>query len=128
MTVTRRIKSEERDFSKMDCLFCKIIAGQIPAKKVYEDEKVFVFEDIHPQAPTHLLILPKKHIAGLDQASAEDAELLGYCELTAAKLARERKIEDGYRTVYNVGPRSGQSVFHLHLHLLGGRDLKWPPG
>ena len=112
----------------MDCLFCKIIAGQIPAKKVYEDEKVFVFEDIHPQAPTHLLILPKKHIAGLDQASAEDAELLGYCELTAAKLARERKIEDGYRTVYNVGPRSGQSVFHLHLHLLGGRDLKWPPG
>ena len=112
----------------MDCLFCKIIAGQIPAKKVYEDEKVFVFEDLNPQAPTHFLIIPKKHIAGLDQASAEDADLLGYCELTAAKLARERKIEDGYRTVYNVGPRSGQSVFHLHLHLMGGRDLKWPPG
>lgn len=112
----------------MDCLFCKIIAGQIPAKKVYEDDKVFVFEDLKPQAPTHVLIIPKKHIAGLDQASEEDAALLGYCELTAAKLARERKIEEGYRTVYNVGPRSGQSVFHLHLHLIGGRDLKWPPG
>ena len=112
----------------MNCLFCKIIAGEIPAKKVYEDKKVFVFEDINPQAPTHFLIVPMKHIAGLDQASAEDAELLGYCELVAAKLAREREIEDGYRTVYNVGPRSGQSVFHLHLHLLGGRDLKWPPG
>ena len=112
----------------MDCLFCKIIAGEIPSKKVYEDEKVFVFQDLKPQAPTHLLIIPKKHIAGLNKASAEDAELLGYCELTAAKLARERKLEDGYRTVYNVGPRSGQSVFHLHLHLLGVRDLKWPPG
>jgi histidine triad (HIT) family protein len=112
----------------MDCLFCKIIAGEIPTKKIYDDEKVFVFQDINPQAPTHLLIIPKKHIAGLHKASAEDAELLGYCELTAAKLARERNLEDGYRTVYNVGPRSGQSVFHLHLHLLGGRDLKWPPG
>jgi histidine triad (HIT) family protein len=111
-----------------DCLFCKIIAGQIPSKKVYEDEKVFVFEDLKAQAPTHLLIVPKKHIPGLDKASAVDAELLGYCELTAARIAREREIEDGYRTVYNVGPRSGQSVFHLHLHLLGGRDLKWPPG
>ena len=112
----------------MDCLFCKIIAGQIPSKKIYEDEKVFAFQDVNPQAPTHFLIVPKKHIEGLNKASAEDAELLGYCELTAAKLARERNLEDGYRTVYNVGPRSGQSVFHLHLHLLGGRDLKWPPG
>ena len=83
---------------------------------------------MNPQAPTHFLIVPKKHIAGLNKASAEDAELLGYCELTAAELARDRNIEDGYRTVYNVGARSGQSVFHLHLHLLGGRDLKWPPG
>ncbi len=112
----------------MDCLFCKIIAGQIPSKKVYEDEKVFAFEDINPQAPTHVLIIPKKHIEGLDKASTEDAELLGYCELMAAKLARSRKIEDGYRTVCNVGPGAGQSVFHLHLHLLGGRVLKWPPG
>ena len=111
-----------------DCLFCKIVAGQIPAKKIYEDEKALAFEDIHPQAPTHALIVPKKHIAGLKEASAEDAELLGYCQLVAAKIARERKIEEGYRTVYNVGPRAGQSVFHLHLHLLGGRDLNWPPG
>lgn len=111
-----------------DCLFCKIIAGQIPSKKVYEDEKTFAFEDINPQAPTHFLIVPKKHIAGLKEAEMNDAELLGYCQLVAAKLARERKIENGYRTVYNVGPGAGQSVFHLHLHLLGGRALKWPPG
>ncbi|MCU1286535.1 MAG: histidine triad protein [Acidobacteriales bacterium] len=111
-----------------DCLFCKIIAGKIPAKKVYEDDKVLVFEDITPQAPTHLLIIPKQHIIGLKEARPEDAEILGYCQLVAAKLGRERNIEDGYRTVYNVGARSGQSVFHLHLHLIGGRDMKWPPG
>jgi histidine triad (HIT) family protein len=111
-----------------DCLFCKIIDGKIPAKKVYEDEKVLAFEDITPQAPTHVLIIPKQHIVGLKEARPEDAEILGYCQLVAAKLGRERNIEDGYRTVYNVGPRSGQSVFHLHLHLVGGRDLKWPPG
>ncbi|HUQ49723.1 MAG TPA: histidine triad nucleotide-binding protein [Terriglobales bacterium] len=111
-----------------DCLFCKIIEGNIPSKKVFEDDKVFAFEDITPQAPTHILIIPKKHIVGLKEATPEDAEILGYCQLVAAKLGRERKIEDGYRTVYNVGPKSGQSVFHLHLHLIGGRDLKWPPG
>jgi histidine triad (HIT) family protein len=112
----------------MDCLFCKIIAGQIPSKKVYEDDKVFAFEDINPQAPTHVLIVPKQHITGLKEAQPEDAEILGYLQLVAAKLGRERKLEDSYRTVYNVGPGSGQSVFHLHLHLLGGRNLKWPPG
>ena len=111
-----------------DCLFCKIIAGEIPAKKVYEDDKVFVFEDIKPVAPTHVLIVPKRHFAGLKEAEASDAEIIGYCHLIAAKLGRERKIEDGYRTVLNVGPRSGQSVYHMHLHLIGGRDLKWPPG
>ena len=111
-----------------DCLFCKIIAGQIPSKKVYEDDKVYVFEDIQPVAPTHVLIIPKRHFAGLKEAEAADAEIIGYCHLIAAKIGRERKIEDGYRTVLNVGPRSGQSVFHLHLHLIGGRDLKWPPG
>ena len=111
-----------------DCLFCRIIRGQVPSKKVYEDERAFVFEDINPQAPTHVLIIPKKHVVDLKGASAEDAELIGYCHLVAAKLARERGIEDGYRTVFNVGPRAGQSVFHLHLHLLGGRDLRWPPG
>jgi len=111
-----------------DCLFCKIIAGQITSKKVYEDDQVFAFEDINPQAPTHVLIIPKKHIKGLKEAQAEDAEILGYMQLVAAKLGRERHIEDGYRTVYNVGPRAGQSVFHIHLHLIGGRDLRWPPG
>lgn len=111
-----------------DCLFCNIIAGKIPSKKVYEDDRVFVFEDINPQAPTHVLVIPKEHIVGLNTASAEDAEIIGYLHLVAAKLGRERGIEDGYRTVLNVGPKSGQSVFHLHLHLVGGRDLKWPPG
>jgi histidine triad (HIT) family protein len=110
------------------CLFCKLIAGDVPTKKVYEDDRVFVFEDINPQAPTHVLIVPKRHIKGLKEATAEDAEILGYCQLVAAKLAKQRGLEDGYRTVYNVGPRAGQSVFHLHLHLLGGRDLRWPPG
>lgn len=111
-----------------DCLFCKIIAGAIPSKKVFEDERALAFDDINPQAPTHVLIVPKKHIRGLKEATAEDAELLGYCQLVAAQIARQRGIEDGYRTVFNVGPRAGQSVFHLHLHLLGGRDLRWPPG
>ena len=111
-----------------DCIFCRIIRGEAPAKKVYEDERAFVFEDINPQAPTHVLIIPKKHIVGLKEAQPEDAEIIGYLHLVAAQIARQRGIEDGYRTVFNVGPRAGQSVFHLHLHLLGGRSLRWPPG
>jgi|SRR5579872_1650930 len=111
-----------------DCLFCKIIAGQIPSKKVFEDENFFAFEDIAPHAPTHILIIPKQHIRGLKEAESSHISLLGGMQLLAAKIAKERNIEDGYRTVFNVGPRSGQSVFHIHLHLLGGRDLKWPPG
>jgi histidine triad (HIT) family protein len=111
-----------------DCLFCKIIRGEIPTKKVYEDDRVFAFDDVNPQAPTHILIVPKKHIVGLKEAKAEDAEIIGYCQLTAAKLARQRGIENGYRTVFNVGRGAGQSVFHLHLHLIGGRNLGWPPG
>lgn len=112
----------------MDCLFCRLIRGEIPTNKVYEDSETFVFEDIDPQAPTHLLIIPKKHIAGLKEAKSEDADVIGKMHLVAAKLARERIIENGYRTVLNVGPGAGQSVFHLHLHLLGGRSLGWPPG
>jgi histidine triad (HIT) family protein len=111
-----------------DCLFCKIIAGEIPSKKVYEDEHTFAFEDLDPKAPTHVLVVPKKHVDGLNTAAGDEAEIVGRCHLTAAKIARERQIEDGYRTVLNVGPKSGQSVFHLHVHLLGGRDLRWPPG
>ena len=111
-----------------DCLFCNMIAGKTPCKKVYEDEHVFVIEDIHPQAPTHVLVIPKQHIRGLKEAQPEDAEIIGRMHLVAAQIARERGIEAGYRTLYNVGPGAGQSVFHLHLHLLGGRDMKWPPG
>jgi histidine triad (HIT) family protein len=111
-----------------DCLFCKIISGEIPSKKIFEDEYTFAFEDISPKAPVHVLIVPKKHVRGLKEAGAEDAEIVGRCHLAAAAIARERGIEDGYRTVLNVGPGAGQSVFHLHVHLLGGRDLKWPPG
>lgn len=110
------------------CLFCRIVRGEIPAKKVHEDDHVFAFEDIHPQAPTHVLIVPKKHFAGLKEAEAADAEVIGRCHLAAAHIARERNIEQGYRTVLNVGPGAGQSVFHLHVHLLGGRTLAWPPG
>jgi histidine triad (HIT) family protein len=111
-----------------DCLFCRIVSGEIPSRKIYEDAHTFAFEDISPQAPTHVLVVPKKHIAGLKEATAEDATLIGQCHLAAANIARERSIEDGYRTVLNVGPKAGQSVFHMHVHLLGGRSLHWPPG
>ncbi len=111
-----------------NCLFCRILRGEIPAKKVLETEHVFAFEDISPQAPTHVLIIPKKHFAGLKEAEAADAEIIGRCHLAAAEIARQRGIEQGYRTVLNVGPGAGQSVFHLHVHLLGGRALAWPPG
>ena len=87
-----------------------------------------LLEDLNPQGPTHMLVIPKKHITGLKEASAEDAELVERCHLVAAKIARDRSIEDGYRTVLNVGPRAGQSVFHPHVHLIGGRSLTWPPG
>ena len=111
-----------------DCLFCKISRKEIPSKIVYEDDEVFAFEDIQPQAPSHVLICPKKHLVSLTEATAEDAAMLGRLQLVAAKLAVERKLTDGYRTVINNGTGAGQSVFHLHLHLLGGRDFRWPPG
>lgn len=112
----------------LNCLFCRIIRGEVPSKKVHEDDHIYAFEDIHPQGPTHVLVVPKKHIAGLKEAMTDDAVLIGLCHLTAARIARDRAIEDGYRTVLNVGPRAGQSVFHLHVHLIGGRPLSWPPG
>jgi histidine triad (HIT) family protein len=95
---------------------------------VYEDEEVFAFEDIQPQAPSHILICPKKHLVSLTEATAEDAAMLGRLQLIAAKLAAERGLTGGYRTVVNNGVGAGQSVFHLHLHLLGGRVFRWPPG
>jgi histidine triad (HIT) family protein len=111
-----------------NCLFCKIGAKQIPAKLVYGDEDVFAFEDISPQAPTHILICPRKHFAALHNASPGDEAMLGKLQIVAAKLATERNLLSGYRTVVNNGGGAGQSVFHLHLHLLGGRNFRWPPG
>src|SRR5215470_7426929 len=111
-----------------DCLFCKIAGKQIPAKIVFEDADVFAFADINPQAPTHVLICPKRHFASLHEAQASDQLILGKMTLVAAELARERKLEAGYRTVVNTGAGAGQTVFHLHMHLLGGRRFHWPPG
>jgi len=111
-----------------DCLFCRINRREIPAQLVYDDEEICAFEDIQPQAPTHILICPRKHLVSLADAGTGDAAMLGRMQLVAAKLAAERKLTDGYRTVFNNGRGAGQSVFHLHLHLLGGRAFKWPPG
>jgi histidine triad (HIT) family protein len=111
-----------------DCLFCKIAAKQIPAKLVHEDADVFAFEDINPQAPTHILICPQKHFASLEEATLQEEAVLGKIALLAAKLARERKLDKGYRTVVNTGSGAGQTVSHLHMHLLGGRTFHWPPG
>lgn len=111
-----------------DCLFCKIARKEILSKIAYEDDEIFAFEDISPQAPTHILICPKKHFASLNDASAEDQSLLGKLQLAAAEIARERNLLDGYRTIINNGRGAGQSVFHLHVHLLGGRAFRWPPG
>src|SRR3970040_607033 len=111
-----------------DCLFCRISRKEAQAKIVYEDPEIFAFEDIHPQAPTHILIYPRKHLVSLNDASTEDAALLGRILLVASQLAAERKLTEGYRTIFNIGRGAGQSVFHLHLHLLGGRSFRWPPG
>ncbi|MBR4632578.1 MAG: histidine triad nucleotide-binding protein [Elusimicrobia bacterium] len=111
-----------------NCLFCKIIAGEIPTNKIYEDDKVFAFGDINPQAPVHILIIPKKHISSLDDVTAEDKDLLGYIQIVASKLAKEKNLTDGYRVVNNCGVDGGQTVAHIHYHLLGGRTFGWPPG
>ena len=112
----------------MDCLFCKIIAGTIPSKKLYEDDLVYAFADIDPKAPVHALIVPRKHIGSLAEATDEDAPLLARMHLAANALAKEHNLSNGYRTVMNTGPDGGQTVSHLHLHLLGGRQMHWPPG
>jgi histidine triad (HIT) family protein len=112
-----------------DCLFCRIVNKELSSKIVYEDEQVVAFEDINPQAPTHVLVVPRRHIAGLNDATVEETKLLGQLQLVAAEVARARGIvESGYRVVINNGRGAGQSVFHLHLHLLGGRGMRWPPG
>jgi len=111
------------------CLFCKIIAKEIPAKVLFEDDDLLVFSDIHPVAPTHALVIPKKHIVSLNEATPGDATLLGKLLLAAQRVAREAKLESsGWRAVMNNGPGAGQSVFHVHVHVLGGREMAWPPG
>lgn len=113
----------------MDCLFCKIINKDIPSDVVYEDEDVLAFNDINPQAPIHVLIIPKKHIATINDANDEDEKSLGKIILTAKKIAAKLGVNDnGYRLVYNVNQDGGQEVYHIHLHLLAGRQLSWPPG
>lgn len=113
----------------MSCLFCKIIAGEIPAAIVHQDDELVVFKDINPQAPLHLLVVPRKHIPSLNDLSAEDDALVGSMLRCAATLAREHGYhERGYRTVFNTNREAGQTVFHIHLHLLAGRGLAWPPG
>ncbi|GDX88430.1 MAG: histidine triad nucleotide-binding protein [Nitrospiraceae bacterium] len=112
-----------------DCLFCKIVARTIPAPLVYEDDLVVAFDDINPQAPIHALVIPRKHVVSLAALQDSDAELLGRLLLVGSKIAKLKGIaESGYRVVVNTGSHGGQSVFHLHLHVLGGRHLAWPPG
>ncbi len=112
-----------------NCLFCRIIAGDIPSSKVFEDDVCYAFNDISPQAPTHVLIVPREHFASLDEARAEHREVLGHLLLTAAEIARSKGFaDDGYRVVVNTNGDGGQTVFHLHVHLLGGRPFVFPPG
>ena len=109
-----------------DCLFCKIVAGEIPSKKAYEDERVFAFDDINPQAPVHVLVVPKKHVTNLVDGK-DDPELLGELVARSAKIAQDRGLKD-FRIVTSTGKEAGQAVFHLHFHVLGGRRMGWPPG
>ncbi|GAC1422790.1 MAG: histidine triad nucleotide-binding protein [Acidobacteriaceae bacterium] len=112
----------------MDCIFCKIVAGTIPAKRLYEDDDLLAFADVNPQAPTHVLLVPKQHVASLAHTDAAHAALLGHLFAKAAELASSAGLERGYRLVVNTGPDGGQTVDHLHVHLLGGRAMGWPPG
>ena len=113
----------------MDCIFCKIANGEIPSSKVYEDELVYAFYDIEPQAPFHVLIIPKEHISSANEINEENASIVGHIFAVAAKIAKSEGIaEGGYRIVNNCGKDGGQTVGHLHFHVLGGRSLVWPPG
>lgn len=112
----------------MDCLFCKIIKGEIPSKKVYEDERVLAFYDITPVAPVHFLVIPKEHLAGASAITPENSAVVSYIFEVIAKLAKELKLDDGYRVITNCGPLAGQTVPHLHFHVLSGRELGWPEG
>jgi len=117
----------ERRIRMEDCLFCKIAAGEIPCKKLYEDERVLAFYDINPQAPVHFLVIPKAHISGADRITPENSEIVAYIYEVIARLCKEQGVES-FRIVTNCGIDAGQSVPHLHFHVLGGRELGWPPG
>lgn len=112
----------------MDCLFCKIINGDIPSFKVYEDDKVFAFRDIEPQAPTHILIIPKEHIKSVAEIKESNSSVVAHIFEVAAKIAESEGLDDGYRIVTNCGDNAGQTVKHLHFHLMGGREFTWPAG
>ena len=113
----------------MDCLFCKIVSGDIPANILYEDNDVIAFEDIMPQAPSHFLVIPKRHISTLNDLTDDDAPVVGKLQITAAKIAKQKGISDaGYRVVMNCNEMGGQTVYHIHMHVLGGRVMTWPPG
>jgi len=112
-----------------ECIFCKIAAGELPADIYYEDDEVLAFRDVHPVAPTHLLIIPRRHIATANEFSEDDSTLIGKLSITAARIARELRVDQsGYRLVMNCNRDAGQTVFHIHLHLLAGRRFSWPPG
>ncbi len=111
-----------------ECIFCKIVDKKISSSIVYEDPEIVAFNDINPQAPVHIIIIPRKHIPTVIDLEENDAELIGKLFIVAKKLAKTKGIEDGYRLVINCNPGAGQSVFHIHLHLLGGRKFSWPPG
>ncbi len=113
-----------------DCLFCRIIAGDVPAEVIHQDDRCVVIRDINPQAPTHVLVIPREHMDSLDDASQKDEAMLGHLLRVSARIANEQGLEEsgGYRAVINTGSGAGQSVFHLHVHVLGGRTMHWPPG
>lgn len=115
--------------SDPDCLFCKIVDGRIPAKIVHDDALCLAFEDVNPKSPVHVLVIPKGHVATTNDLLPEDEPMVGHLVTVAARIAKERGIDgSGYRTVLNCNPAAGQSVFHVHLHLMGGRSFGWPPG
>ncbi len=121
--------TERADHMEEHCIFCQIIAGQRPGEIIHQDDRLIVLRDINPQAPTHVLIIPREHMESLNDAAQSDEALLGYMLRTAAKVANQEGLaENGYRVVINTGPQAGQSVYHLHLHVLGGRPMRWPPG
>lgn len=122
-------KGEYRTMSGEECIFCKIVAGEIPAKKVYEDEEILAFEDVSPQAPVHILVIPKKHISSLLALEPEDEKLAATFLYRIQDIAKKLNLDEaGFRVVNNIGKQGGQTVFHIHFHVLGGRELGWPPG